>query len=857
MGTKETKFWSIKNQGIGSAQVFIYDQIGVDWWTGEGIEANSLCMQIAALNVNSIDVYISSPGGSFHDGMKIYNTLKRHPAFVTTFNDSEAASIASVLFLAGDRRVAAPGSNMMIHLPSVEQCSGTADDLRKAADYLDVIRDSLVGIYRGCCSMTDAEILSALEAETYYSAEQALEIGFATEIGEQAKIAALKRTLDPKALGYRNPPRVLNAATVNGPGKVNALHLVQEGKIDRASDWSFTADDGNKILGDPKDWNEYAKWFLGTDASAAKETKAYYKYPFGKDGKVFRSGVIAAKERAAQQGESEVEAAAGHILEEIDKGKDKAENHKKTVVRNGVTIEIDPDDPNEDDPEEQDCYSTGHVPATECADCGARDSCINPLNSAASAAITTASAAGKTEVQVMTQHAAPADGATPRDFNKEAMEIITMCKTSGCLDKAQEYIAAKLTPEQAGLKVLDLFHSGAIASPAAEAAPIVDLGKAAGQFSYTKAIAMMANQRLNNEKPSGLEWEVHQDLAKKAGNHYTDRGGILIPQRVTNSGDSGRNNAVAQATMALRGGNTNEALRILNTALTSTGSTTGAAAVFQEYGEFIDILRNMMVATRMGARVLTGLKGPINFPKQTGASTLYWTGENPGTDVTQSNTTFGTVTLSPKTCQAQGALSRQLIIESTPDIEGIVRNDLAMIHALGWDYTSLHGTGSNNQPTGIYNMASVNAVAMGGVPTYPKIVSMITAVATFNALLGKCGFVTNPLMSGLLMTTLKFPTTANGTPIWEGKHVEGVMAGYDAISSNQILANMGSGSNEVGMVFGNWDDLMIGMWGALELLVDPYSLAGQGLLKITSFQMIDIASRRPQSFAKATGATVS
>ena len=865
MGMPQNKFWKIKNLGSGTAEIWIYEQIGFDWWTWEGIDAKDLCQEIASLNVMNIDVHIMSPGGSVFDGIAIYNALKRHPARITTFNDGYTASIASVIFCAGDCRVTSAGAVLMIHLPTTD-CTGNADDMRKAADLLDTVRDSLVSIYRKVTTLSDEEIVAAMEAETYYTGEQSLQYGFATEMGDDLQIAACSRKFDFRALGYHQPPRYTNSTTVNGPGKLNALHLVQEGKVDRDSAWSFSADDGDKILGEPADWSAYAKWFLGLDSAAGKETKDYYKYPFGKDGKVYRSGIIAVKDRAAQQGESEIETAAGHILDEIDKDSSTggSSNRKKTGVKNRkpVASATDPDrdpdgDPDEDCPEGQPCFCTGMAPSKECSGCGANDYCINPTRTtAANVAQTKPQGAHYQEVSVMTQQAAaPAPGA--RDFQKESAEIVAMCVRSGCADKASDFITSGLSPDQVGNKILDLFHSGVLATPAAEAPPIVDLGKNSKNYSYTKAIALMANQQLNKEKPSGLEWEVHQDLVKNCGVSYSDRGGILIPHRTSGAGDPSTRNALAQATMALKNGNTAEALRVLNTALSTTGTNTGKETVFQEYGEFIDLLRNMMVCTKMGARVLTGLKGPVNFPKQTGAQSLYWTGENAGSDVTQSNVAFSTVTLSPKTCMAQGAMSRQLIIESTPDVEGIVRNDFAMIHALGWDFTALHGTGLSNQPTGLYNLAGVNAVPMAGMPTYKLLVSMITAVATFNALLGKTGWVTNPLMAGALMTTLDFPSSASGRAIWQGKHTDGVMAGYDAMSSNQVLANMGAGTNEVGTLFGNWDDLLIGMWGALEILVDPYTLAGQGLLKITSFQMIDIAARRAQSFSKSTGAIIS
>lgn len=673
----ERKFYSIKQQaGADTAEIYIYDQIGENWWTGGGITALNFIREISALNVRNINVRINSPGGSVFDGHAIYNALKRHPANITTYNDSEASSIASVIFLAGNKKVMASNALFMIHLPTCE-CGGDASDMRKMADLLDACRDTAVAVYRENCSMTDAEIIAAMEAETYYTAEQALAIGFIDEIGVELKLAACAG--DRTALGYRRPP----------------------------------------------------------------------------------------------------------------------ENHVVTVE---VEVKVG------------DGTSDTEIEAPD-----------EPDNPTAQAAATKAPVAAHQEVVVMTVAAtAPANGA--RDFSKEAVEIVTMCNTSGCSDRAAGFISAQLSPDQAGKQILDLFHSGAIAAPAAEAAPLVDMGRNAKNYSYAKAIAAGLELR-EGRTASGFEVEIHQEICKKLPQNYAAKGGIFVPQRVQ------------------------------NTALTTTGTNTGKETVFQEYGEFIDILRNMMGTTRMGARILTGLVGPIAFPKQTGASTLYWTGENSGSDVTVSNVTFGSVTMSPKTCMATGALSRQLIIQSTPDVEGIIRNDLAMIHALGWDLAAIHGTGQNNQPLGLYGQASVNAVAMGGVPTFGKLVDMATAIATYNALFGNTGFLTNPLMAGKLMQTL-VASAAGSRMIWEGTHIEGVVAGFSACATNQVSAALGSGNDEIGILFGNWSDLMIGMWGALEILVDPYSMKKQGLLEITSFQMADVAARRGESFSKATGAKI-
>lgn len=121
--------------------------------------------------------------------------------------------------------------------------------------------------------------------------------------------------------------------SINSVGKANATSHVNSGNVDKGDSWSFSAADGNALLGaNGDDWSNYAKWFLGVDMSATEKTKARYHYPFGKNGKVYRSGVIAAKQRAAQQGDTAVEDAASALLSKID-GKGMQRAWSRLVVK--------------------------------------------------------------------------------------------------------------------------------------------------------------------------------------------------------------------------------------------------------------------------------------------------------------------------------------------------------------------------------------------------------------------------------------------------------------------------------------------------------------------------------------------
>ncbi len=217
------------------------------------------------------------------------------------------------------------------------------------------------------------------------------------------------------------------------------------------------------------------------------------------------------------------------------------------------------------------------------------------------------------------------------------------------------------------------------------------------------------------------------------------------------------------------------------------------------------------------------------------------------------------MTLSPKTLMSTVPFSRQLMVLGSPDAESLVRADLAEGQALAIDKAGIYGKGAAGEPTGIYKVTDVNAKAMGGAVAFGELIDMATECAKDNALIGTGGFITNPAMAGKLMQTLEF-SAAGAQAIWRGRHDEGVVAGYRAVSSNQLSSTMtGSeetGGAEYGIVFGCFSEILYGNWGVQELIVDPYTRKGEGMIEITSFQMADLILRHPEAFCKATGATL-
>jgi ATP-dependent protease ClpP protease subunit len=172
-----TDWYRISNSiGASAATIYIYDEIG--YW---GVTASEFVAELSQLNVASIDLHISSPGGEIFDGMAIFEALRSHPAQVTTYVDSLAASIASVIAMAGDRIVIAPYGEMMIHDGS-GLCIGNAADMVEMAELLDRQSNKIASVYADRAGGTVEEWRALMTAETWFSAAEAVAAGLADEV---------------------------------------------------------------------------------------------------------------------------------------------------------------------------------------------------------------------------------------------------------------------------------------------------------------------------------------------------------------------------------------------------------------------------------------------------------------------------------------------------------------------------------------------------------------------------------------------------------------------------------------------------------------------------------------------------
>jgi HK97 family phage major capsid protein/ATP-dependent Clp endopeptidase proteolytic subunit ClpP len=690
----EKKFYSIKAKADStSADIYIYDQIGAGWFD-EGVTAKNFVQELNALKVKNINLHINSPGGSVFDGLAIYNALRAHKATVNTFIEGLAASIASVVALAGDTCGMAKNALFMIHNPT-GMVMGGSEDMRKTADILDKLKESICQAYVDKTGMTPEECMAAMDMETWYNADEAMKCGFVDAITEAMDVAALAKF---DLSGFRNIPQ--------------------------------------NIAG-------------GTHPPVA---------PPGNGG---------------QSGEPEP---TGHI-----------DNNTNTQGRNNKM---------------EKCIHCGaDIPAGGTCGCqGARNAKAQEMR------LVEANASTKERDRVMN---------IQRIAAKHKQEEL-----------GRKFVNEGKTAEDFGMAVLEAKGIEPIALD-----PNIGMNaQETRRFSLLKVLNALANpsDRKAREEAS-FEFEASAAVADKMKKQPQ---GVFLPNEVLTDRFNFRND------------------------LTVAAPTGGGDLVQTSVlgGSFIDVLLNRMMVLKMGALQLGGLIGNMAIPRMPGGATAYWVSEN--NPPTESQANFDQVALSPKTVGAFTDISRKLLLQSSLDVEGMVRNDLARQLALAIDLAAINGDPNNGEPQGILGTTGIGDVtgdAAGAAPTWAHIVNIWSKVSGANADFGSLGFLTNPLVVGKLMQTLKsannFEFIMKSFPGADGMTD---LAGARCGVSNQVpptLVKGGSGAVCSPIIYGNWADLIVAMWGALDILVDPYSGGAAGTLRVRALQDVDVSVRHAESFS--------
>ena len=386
--------------------------------------------------------------------------------------------------------------------------------------------------------------------------------------------------------------------------------------------------------------------------------------------------------------------------------------------------------------------------------------------------------------------------------SKNAAQILELGQRHGQSELAQKAIAEGTSIEEFRGVVLEKIGS----ERALEAQEIGMSKEETKRFSLVKAIHALANPTdIRAQEAAAFEFEASRAASEQYGRSAQ---GIMLPAEVMKNWK-----------------------RDLNTS--DDGDIFGDDF---RAGDFIDVLRNASSVMQAGATMLGGLSGDVKIPKKTAAATAAWIATEGGA-ATESEMTVGQVSLAPKTLGAFTDVTRQLLIQSSLDVEALIRNDLTSAMALTIDKAGLEGSGTGGAPTGILNTSGVNTVAAFAAanPTFAEVVGLETAIAEDNALAGNLSYILPASMYGALKTTEKATGTAQF--VAEGN----TMNGYRAIVSNQATAG--------NLYFGNFSDLLIGMFGGLDIVADPYTASTTGTIRVVALQSVDVAVRHAVSFA--------
>lgn len=337
------------------------------------------------------------------------------------------------------------------------------------------------------------------------------------------------------------------------------------------------------------------------------------------------------------------------------------------------------------------------------------------------------------------------------------------------------------------------------------------------KFSLVRAMASQVPD-LAGRVDIGRERELSQELAKRSGLQFQ---GMAVPLTVFEK-------------------------RVITA--TGAGDLVGTSL---QSGQFIDTLRNALVIKRLGARVLSGLVGNVDIPKRLTSSTAHWFADNAA--ITPSDATFDKIGLTPKHVGAITEFSRNMILQTSPDIEALVRDDFAQILAEAVDGAAILGGGSN-EPSGLLDQGDLNTDVSMASPSWAKVLEIIEALDVANV--DGAAWLTDPSVVRKLRSTVRV-TSTDSRFIMDGPND---LAGYPLATTNQraLYDSSASPGDSHKLIFGKWNDILLGYWSVFDLLVNPYESTAysKGNVSVRGIITCDVQIRRIESFAASVDVAV-
>jgi len=399
--------------------------------------------------------------------------------------------------------------------------------------------------------------------------------------------------------------------------------------------------------------------------------------------------------------------------------------------------------------------------------------------------------------------------------NARTAAITSLCREFGkygAEELTDSLIKSNKSPAEAKAAILDLVKNKAeavntpIRSTDMSTNEVGLDQKEIKQFSFLRALNALANPTDRQaQEAAAFEREVSDAASKK---YEKPANGILVPNEVLQ--------------------------RDLNVGTATAGGNLVPTELLA--GSFIDILRKRMAVMATNPTMLTGLSGNVSIPRMTSTSTAYFVGESGAP--TESQQAFDQVNMTPKTIGAFVDYSRRLLLQSSIDVETMIRDDIAKVIATKLDNAAIYGSGSSNEPLGIKDTTGVGTSTITTFGTFAEYIALETDVAAANADVANMYYLINASARGALKSTEK--ATNTGQFVFENNEING----YPAIVSNQLANN--------DVLFGDFSQFVIGMWSGLDLTVDPYANATSGSVRIIALQDVDFAVKQPTAFSFGT-----
>jgi HK97 family phage major capsid protein len=342
--------------------------------------------------------------------------------------------------------------------------------------------------------------------------------------------------------------------------------------------------------------------------------------------------------------------------------------------------------------------------------------------------------------------------------------------------------------------------------------------KVTESFSLTRAIKLKSEGR----ELDGAEAEVHQEAVREAGHLGRGISGFGLPASMVQ----------VQNTRAGQDA--------------ATAATAGNLIATNLDSNIIPALRPKLIIESLGATIANGLVGNVDLPAADGIATAVW--ETEMGSANQTDPTTRLVELRPNRLAAYTTISKQLLIQTNGFAESWIRSELSNAVARAVDSAAIEGNASNI--LGILGTSGTSEISFSGAPTRAKLIDLQTYIAVENADMGNLAYLMNPRTRGGLQSL----ETDSGSGLFVMPNPNELL-GYRVGVSTLVPTDLDPGGNKTCVIFGNWADMVVANWGGTDLIIDPYTAALTGQIRVIINSFWDVKLKQPKSFAWGADAT--